>query len=119
MGELKAHIQQLEESHLSYEIRSSPEQLRGLLSKDFFEFGSSGKVFYTEDVIQPGVFEEVDLTMHDFSIHRLSTQSVLTTYRVFNSQTKRESLRSSVWTFEEGRWQLYFHQGTNIPKAYE
>ena len=39
------NLRTLEESHLRYEVRSSPESMQALLAEEFVEFGSSGWVF--------------------------------------------------------------------------
>nr|WP_242947776.1 hypothetical protein [Desulfosporosinus lacus] len=46
----------------------------------------------------------------------LAPDVVLATYRAVKSNESREemrnSLRSSIWKFLDGRWQMVFHQGT-------
>lgn len=52
------------------------------------------------------------MTLSDFEVHPLSKDVALTTYQIFNEMNNQHSLRSSIWKFREGRWQMYFHQGT-------
>ncbi|WP_346726925.1 DUF4440 domain-containing protein [Bacillus suaedae] len=109
---LKLLLQELEESHLKPEIRSSSKKLNELLADDFFEIGSSGTVFYKKDCVGEGGLEVRELSLHDFDIHLLSQDAVLSTYRVRDETRKQETLRSSIWKYTNGRWQLFFHQGT-------
>ncbi|KYG30768.1 DUF4440 domain-containing protein [Alkalihalobacillus trypoxylicola] len=109
---LKVHLQELEESHLKPEIRSSSIELDKILADDFFEYGSSGTVIYKKDCIVEGGIEVGDLSLFEFDIHPLSTESVLTTYRVRDETKNQDTLRSSIWKWIDGRWQLFFHQGT-------
>lgn len=104
-------IKQLEESHLIPEVRSSPEELAQLLADDFLEFGSSGKKMNKNDCLTGGLTQD-KMSLHDFRVHSLGTSSVLTTYRIHNHTKNRHTLRSSIWKFMNGRWRLYFHQGT-------
>lgn len=112
---LKSHLKELEESHLKPEIRTSSEELDRLLADDYFEFGSSGIVIYKRDCVGEGgvgVRGVRELSLHDFEIHPLSLEAVLTTFRVRDETRKQDTLRSSIWKYIDGRWQMFFHQGT-------
>lgn len=52
------------------------------------------------------------MTLTDFNIHPLSEDAVLTTYRIHDETRNQETLRSSIWKWKDGRWQMFFHQGT-------
>lgn len=110
--ELKTHLKRLEELHLSGAVRKSGEALGHVLADDFFEFGSSGKVFTRQDFVDGA--SPHTLTLHDWIMHPLGDQAVLTTYRVKNHSLNRETLRSSIWTHDGTEWKLYFHQGTRV-----
>jgi len=109
---LKEQICQLEQSHLKAGVRTNPEELAKILADGFFEIGSSGKFIYKADCIVEGGIAPVDITFSNFEIHPLAEDVVLTTYRLENKTTKSRTLRSSIWKFIDGRWQMYFHQGT-------
>ena len=109
---LKDHIRSLEEKLLNPEVRSSKLELKKLLTDDFFEFGSSGKVLYKDEEIADDGIGIVKMEMSDFEIHPLSEEIVLATYRIFNEMTNQHSLRSSIWKLYEGVWKMTFHQGT-------
>ncbi|MBC1892129.1 nuclear transport factor 2 family protein [Listeria booriae] len=110
--DLKALLQNREEQLLRPEIRTSKEALSQLLAADFFEFGSSGRVLYREEEIDETGIGVVDMQLSDFEIKPLAADVVLATYRIFNVEQKQSSLRSSIWKFQNNRWQLVFHQGT-------
>ncbi len=58
--------------------------------------------------------------MSDFKITELSEDVMLATYYIeftdISTSERKESLRSSIWKFRDGRWQMAFHQGTLIRK---
>lgn len=111
---LNEHLCQLEEQLLKPEIRTSPVDIEKLLADDFLEFGSSGNVWYKRDCIGEGVLKVRDMTLFDFQVHLLSEDVVLTTYRVEDKTRMQHTLRSSIWRFRDGRWQMFFHQGTQM-----
>lgn len=111
---LEKQLFQLENKLLAPEIRTSKEELMNLLSDNFFEFGSSGKVLYKDEEISETTIGIVQMTMSDFEIHLLSEEIVLATYRIYNELNKQHSLRSSIWKFVDGQWKMHFHQGTKI-----
>ncbi|MFB6467839.1 DUF4440 domain-containing protein [Cytobacillus sp. Hz8] len=110
--ELKLQLLKLEQALLSPEIRTSPQKLEQFLADDFFEFGSSGTIWYKKDSVEGGGLTVRKMTLTDFSIYPLSEDVVFTTYRIQDETRNRETLRSSIWKWKDGRWQMFFHQGT-------
>jgi hypothetical protein len=110
-------IRGLELSLLDPAIRGSARELDRLLADDFFEIGSSGRVFENKARIIVALAEESGFrfSMHDFETRALGEGIVLATYRVVaqtgDDEEPRSSLRSSIWVRRES-WQLVFHQGT-------
>lgn len=93
--------------------------VRNLLADDFIEFGRSGGVYTKEDVVRSLAAEPIDdqeaLSAGDFTLRPLAAGVLLLTYRSFrltNGTEHRYTLRSSIWKFIDGRWQMAFHQGT-------
>ncbi|WP_121662681.1 GNAT family N-acetyltransferase [Metabacillus litoralis] len=111
-GSLRSHIQALEEQLLTPTVRTSPTELNKLLADDFFEFGSSGNVWTKSDCLDDGGLTVRDMELYDFTLHPLSTDVVLTTYKINDATRKQTTLRSSIWKYKKGHWQMYFHQGT-------
>jgi hypothetical protein len=111
-------LRRLEQSLLDAAVRRDGERLRELLAEDFLEFGSSGRVWTRKTIIDllatelnflPPAIEEFQCTM-------LSEKVALVTYRTVRTDAKTgeqlTSLRSSVWTRQDGDWRMRFHQGT-------
>ncbi|WNS41418.1 DUF4440 domain-containing protein [Paenibacillus sp. MMS20-IR301] len=111
---LAAHICGLEEQLLSNEVRTNPAAVSLLIADDYTEFGSSGRVYKKEDQVGEGGAGEVRMTLSHFELRTLSEEAVLATYRTFNEDTGIHCLRSSIWKFRDGRWQMFFHQGTPV-----
>ena len=106
----------LEKSLLTSGVRTDQETLMALLADEFVEFGASGTVYNKQSMIS-GLLAESDpsidqLHASDMQVQLLHDHSALVTYRI-NSES-RPSLRSSVWTLRDGRWQILFHQGTRV-----
>ncbi|TDL34217.1 DUF4440 domain-containing protein [Jeotgalibacillus sp. S-D1] len=111
---LKEHLRMLEERHTNMEVRKSRKELDKILADDFFEIGSSGYFCDKKDCLEDGV-ELTEMTIHHYEIHPLAVDVVLATYVINNKTKNRHTLRSSIWKKIDGRWQLYFHQGTITP----
>lgn len=108
---LKEHLRELEESHINLDVRKSREKLDRLLADDFFEIGSSGYMFNKKDCLKDGVVL-TEMSLHNYEIYPLAEDVILSTYYIVDKTRNRNTLRSSIWKFIEGRWQLFFHQGT-------
>ncbi len=119
---LTEHLRKLEEALTKPENRRSPEKLAGLLADDFREFGGSGRIFDKKQIIdalqqQP----PVEIWLDEFQVKCLAADVALVTYRgnyrLASSEKVSRSLRSSIWRYRDGRWEVVFHQGT--PSAQE
>ncbi len=116
---LEIHLKQLEEALLQPRVRKSREAVEKLLSDDFVEFGSSGRIYNKQDTLEAlGQEDAAQYSMSEFRAVLLAPEAVLTTYRVsrFTPDDGRTtiSLRSSLWIKTDGRRQLLFHQGTPV-----
>ena len=114
---IAVQLRKLEEDLLQPGIRRNPQAVASLLTDDFCEFGSSGRIFNRQEVIEALQTEPPDqISIVDFSATSLSAEIVLVTYRAIRrsqpGHDPRISLRSSLWIRREGRWQMLFHQGT-------
>lgn len=110
---IAAELQRLEERLLVPDVRKST-QLTELLSDDFIEFGSSGRVYTKEDLVAALQAESpVTQTTSDFKVASLAPNVALLTYKIRrDGQPPVHTLRSSIWVRSRGRWQMVFHQGT-------
>ena len=108
-------LRDLEERLLLPHVRASPDEVTALLADEFIEFGSSGRIYDKQQVIRLLREEqgEAPCTLVDFTARKLAADIVLVTYRVVENQT----IRSSIWRLEDGRWRMVFHQGTKAENA--
>ena len=99
-------------------VRSDPTRMSQLLRDDFIEFGSSGRVYAKEMLIDMITREEhARVVIRDFSVRPLAPDTALVTYRSVG-QAGQEARRSSVWVKMGDDWQMVFHQGTRIPNSW-
>ncbi|PYZ97027.1 DUF4440 domain-containing protein [Alteribacter lacisalsi] len=105
-------LEQLEKKLQSPEVRTDVAEIDRLLHDGFFEFGSSGVPFTKADCLDPGGIGVREFHMRNFEYRPLSADTALVTYKVYDATLGHSTLRSSVWKKVEGRWQMYFHQGT-------
>jgi hypothetical protein len=120
MNKILDHIKALEEKLLHSDVRKNPEILNELLSEDFEEIGSSGKISSREQVIHWLITKEKDIqySLNNFRIRELAPGLVLATYvankkGILSSQSNG-SIRSSIWRLSGENWKMIFHQGTKI-----
>lgn len=116
---IENQLYQLEERLLHPEVRRSEEDLLNLLANDFVEFGSSGRIFNRQQIIESLTHSDTvqtQMVLKDFRAKILAPDVVLTTFYVTKHDEQREemknSLRSSIWKLIDCRWQMVFHQGT-------
>lgn len=104
----------LEQRLLDPGVRGSPQAVIPLLHPEFIEFGSSGRVYSKEMMVQMMVQETPGVVkIRDFDVRDISHDVALVTYRTIGAEGK-ETRRSSIWLRREGGWQIVFHQGTRV-----
>ena len=115
--DLVAELRALEERLLDPAVRAVPGQVRALLAPEFVEFGASGRVFSRDAILAMLAAEPPRLARQarGFKVRQLAPGVALTTWRVLRDDGI-ETLRSSVWQQQDGRWQMVFHQGTQAAK---
>ncbi|WP_163102075.1 DUF4440 domain-containing protein [Peribacillus alkalitolerans] len=111
------HLRSLEEKLLQPEVRESASELDQLLSDEFKEFGSSGRTFNKESIIEGLTKTErttrnIPMTLSNFDAKLLAPGVALTTFHIYRHSDNQNSLRSSIWKLNGDQWQMYFHQGT-------
>lgn len=114
---LKETIYELEKSLMTPETRRDAQGIKTLMSEDFFEFCSSGKVYRYKsgDVFDCGQESEYKYEVEDFDIDEIIGGCLLATYKAIRTDREGEkarTLRSSLWRKEKGKWKMIFHQGT-------
>lgn len=95
-------------------VRSDPTRVSKLLHDDFIEFGSTGRVYSKEILVEMLRTERPStVSIRDFTVRQLASDTALVTYRTVG-QSGHEARRSSVWVLQDGLWKMVFHQGTRI-----
>ncbi len=114
---LKEEIFKLEDKLLQPAIRNSTDELSNLLSDSFIEFGSSGRIYSKQQILDelPSLIHLV-MKIKNFEIKKLSNKTILATYLLLvieKGETEiSHSMRSSIWESIDNNWQMIFHQGT-------
>lgn len=110
-------IESFERELVDPTIREDAGRIAELLSDEFMEFGSSGKVIKKNDVLdaaeRPGT---ISYQLSDFDFKMLGNTHVLVTYRSVTS-SQVVALRSSIWAKEYGGWKMMHHQSTVVPSG--
>ncbi|HEY0162159.1 MAG TPA: DUF4440 domain-containing protein [Edaphobacter sp.] len=110
-AELQEHLHALEERLLHPEREKDRSALLALLTPDFKEFCTSGRIFNANQLGSELVNSTPrTATMSHFYVTPLGEDSALATYQITTS--KSTSRHSSVWIRRNDQWQMYFHQGT-------
>ncbi len=78
----------------------------------FLSLEVQGNVWYKKDSVGGDGLSVREMTLSNFEIYPISDDTVLATYRVRDETRMQNTLRSSIWKLIEGRWQMFFHQGT-------
>jgi hypothetical protein len=102
---------------LQSSFRQDGRELADLLTEDFQEFGSSGRIFDKQEILRElGTETPAQLALSDFEAFPLAKDAVHVTYIVtrWTEQAVTESFRSSIWVHRDGSWKMRFHQGTRI-----
>ncbi len=112
-------------------VRRDTAVVADLLTEDFREFGSSGRIYTKLDILAELSTEQPALiTLSDFACELIAPTVALVTYKslaTYDNRAGALALRSSLWVMKvpdeprygqaaprEGRWQMQFHQGTRI-----
>ncbi|HEV2279484.1 MAG TPA: nuclear transport factor 2 family protein [Acidobacteriaceae bacterium] len=112
---LADELRLLEERLLDPEVRRDRTAVASLLTPEFLEYGSSGRVFTRDEVLELLACEEpICIQLSDYVARLLAPHVAIVTWRAIRPDGT-QSLRSSLWIRRDGRWQMLFHQGTPVP----
>jgi hypothetical protein len=116
--DLAAHLFRLEQQLLEPSLRRDAAALTSLLAENFREFGSSGRIYNRQQIIDALAAESPrTITLSDTFCQQLAEDIALLTYRSTRKialDIASHALRSSLWIYRDNRWQMLFHQGTPI-----
>ncbi|MEH1897243.1 MAG: DUF4440 domain-containing protein [Nostoc sp.] len=117
-------LRELEERLLQADVRKSAKDVMDLLADEFIEFGSSGRVFNKQQIIDSLQNEPIapvtQRSITEFKTLVLATGVILVTYhivRYLSGEQPVNSLRSSIWKFNNDGWKIIFHQGTLVRES--
>ena len=119
--ELAEHLLALETDLLLQSTRKDAERVSLLLSEEFREFGSSGRVYSKADILR--LLQEeapASISLSDFEVLLLAPGVAHVTYRSVRREPGHQpvsALRSSLWRREGDTWRMLFHQGTRLPES--
>ena len=109
-------LKELEESLWKATTRFDNGYMNKILSKDFFEFGRSGKTYTRKQTLSASPEAiKIKFPLKNFKIRKLTNKIFLVTY-ISNVTYKDLEVanRSSIWIKSEFGWKLMFHQGTPV-----
>ncbi len=119
LHELGQVLLEFEQELLTPKVRASNTRLNELLADEFVEFGSSGRTWDKQSIIDELTQQETaeKFQVENFNVVSASDDTALLTYlcivRSASDEVLRKSNRSSLWKLIDGSWKLVFHQGTN------
>lgn len=118
-NEVHHQLLHLEQQLMDPIFRRDRRAVAELLSEDFREFGSSGRIWTRDSILEMLTSEEAFTTptVEDFQTQQLSLDTYLVTYRTSRPNQDAPpsaALRSSIWTNRSDKWEILFHQGTRL-----
>jgi hypothetical protein len=106
-------LKELEESLWRAETRLDRDYMEEVLAPDFFEYGSSGRIYAREDVLGKSAEPiKARLPLEAWAARLIDGQTVQTTYITGIEDAPLRANRSSIWSRTSQGWKLRFHQGT-------
>ena len=119
--DLSAHLKHLEKTLLDPIVRRDRAQVSALLAEDFREFGSSGRAWTRQQILDLLATEDyTPPAIEDFHCERIAEDVALVTYRSVRTNPVTgetpAALRSSLWVREADGWRVRLHQGTAAQK---
>ncbi|MHA7837467.1 MAG: nuclear transport factor 2 family protein [bacterium] len=113
-------LQDLEESLWRDDSRFDRSLMDSTFAEDFYEIGRSGRIHSREDCLNVAA-QPIDavLPLPDFEARELIPGVAHVTYSSFVTYdgVVEKGRRSSIWSRDEGRWRIRFHQGTPFPDS--
>jgi len=118
MENFEETIIEMEFKLLDKNIRNNKNELIKYISKEFIEYGASGKIYTYDDTLKYLPKEKYQLEYKILKIDSkiLSENIVLLLYivEINNEKEKIITNRSSIWKKDNNNWKIIFHQGTKV-----
>ena len=108
-------IKSLEEGMWTYTLRADTEWFDAHLHANFVEVGRSGRRYSRDEFFPVSIAQfEATLPLPQYQVQKLAIGCALATYYSiahYESHVEK-AFRSSTWIYDDGKWQLLYHQGT-------
>jgi len=118
MNKNEEMIIEMELKLLDRNIRNNKNELIKYISREFIEYGASGRIYTYNDTVNLPSNEEDQIIYEIIKIDTkiLSENIILVLYiiEIQNENEKNISNRSSIWKKENNDWKIIFHQGTKV-----
>ena len=117
MENLTAKLIELEEHLFKAETRASYGELDQLIADEFTEIAGSGVRFGKKEALERLPAElPPQISAFEYKLRHLAPNYAQLLYKAVmvkgGETTATYSLRCSIWSLINGRWQMLFHQGT-------
>lgn len=117
MENLTAKLIELEERLFKAQTRASYGELDELMVDEFTEIGGSGVRFGKKEALERLPAElPPRISASEYELRHLAPNCAQLLYKAVmikaGETTAIYSLRCSIWSLINGRWQMIFHQGT-------
>ena len=111
-------IIEMELGLLDKNIRNNKKELIKYISKEFIEYGTSGRIYTYDDTLNFLPLEEKQIEYKilkmDSKILSESIILLLYTIEINNGVENIITNRSSIWKRDNNNWKIMFHQGTKV-----
>jgi hypothetical protein len=103
--------------------RANPESIADIFAEDFREFGKSGRSYDKASILDALASEnhhpDRRVIIENFRVVALGSAALATYISIVHQSEfpEQSALRSSVWVYQDFKWQILFHQGTSITSA--
>ena len=117
MEDSLAKVCELELRLLDKQVRTSSTELDALVAENFIEITSNGSFYGKRHVVEDlPKMPFVERSASEVKAVALTPNVILVTWLLTKPKEPGapKSRRSSIWQNIDNRWQIIFHQGTNI-----
>ena len=111
-------IIEMELKLLDKNIRNNKNELIKYISKEYIEYGVSGRIYTYDDTISflPIEEKQIEYKIIKMDSKILSENIILLLYiiEINNGVENIITNRSSIWKKDNNNWKIIFHQGTKV-----
>jgi len=111
-------IIEMELKLLDKNIRNNKNELIKYISKEFIEYGASGRIYTYYDTLKYLPIEETQIKYKIIKIEsKILSENIILLLYIIEKNNGIENIitnRSSIWKKENNNWKIIFHQGTKV-----